>query len=116
MLNAIQFSRERQTVEIRTKLLLPENAIEISVQDHGTGMDDDVKRRVFELFYTTRDEGTGLGLYSSRRCAQRNHWKLNLVASARDKGTTFSLLIPIKKEEDGSADREQPAHSRDRLL
>jgi two-component system NtrC family sensor kinase len=72
--------------------------LRIEVADEGIGMSDDVRRHIFEPFYTTKegDEGKGLGLGLSvvYGIVQRNRGTIE-VDSELDAGTTFTLRFPL---------------------
>jgi two-component system sensor histidine kinase PilS (NtrC family) len=51
----------------------------LEVQDHGEGIPVDVEEQIFEPFYTTRADGTGLGLYLARELCEGNQASLNLM-------------------------------------
>ncbi|MCP4196530.1 MAG: PAS domain S-box protein [Proteobacteria bacterium] len=69
----------------------------IEVTDNGTGMNEDVRKRIFEPFFTTKAEGigTGLGLSVSYFIVTENHGGTMEVASRIDKGTTFTIRLPL---------------------
>jgi two-component system NtrC family sensor kinase len=68
----------------------------VQVDDTGCGMSEDVRRRVFEPFYTTKDvgKGTGLGLSLSFSIAQRHGGAIH-VRSTLGAGSSFRLWVPI---------------------
>lgn len=69
----------------------------IEVQDTGTGMTEEVKRRCLEMFYSTKGEkGSGLGLGMVHELVRKHRGQLE-VESEPDNGTTFRLLIPIAR-------------------
>ena len=71
--------------------------VRIIVADSGHGMSEDVKRRVFEPFYTTKGiGGTGLGLWISKGIIDKHGGVLQLYSSFREgkSGTAFSLFLP----------------------
>ena len=72
----------------------------IEVEDNGPGMSEDVRRRVFEPFYTTKPpgDGTGLGLSVSYFIIANNHQGAIEVDSAPGKGTRFIIRLPLDKE------------------
>ena len=51
----------------------------LEVQDHGEGIPVEVEEQIFEPFYTTRVDGTGLGLYLARELCEGNQASLNLM-------------------------------------
>lgn len=63
------------------------------VRDTGEGMPPDVLAQVFHPFFTTRREGTGLGLYLVHRIAE-DHGGVVLVDSQEGRGTVFYLALP----------------------
>ncbi len=68
----------------------------ITISDSGTGMHPDVQQRIFEPFFTTKDsgKGAGLGLATVYRTVH-NHKGFITFQSELNKGTTFSIHIPI---------------------
>jgi signal transduction histidine kinase len=70
----------------------------VRVQDTGRGMPEDVRERIFEPFYTTKDDGTGLGLCIAAQIMARHGGRLVLESSTQ-RGTTFAVWIPIARRE-----------------
>lgn len=70
----------------------------ISVKDSGTGMDETIRARMFEPFFTTREtgQGTGLGL-SVVYGIVANHEGFITVESAPGKGSNFRVFLPKSK-------------------
>ena len=66
----------------------------VSIRDTGIGMSEEVQANLFKAFFTTKKDGTGLGLLSCRRILD-NHRSYLRVESAPGKGTTFSLYFPL---------------------
>jgi signal transduction histidine kinase len=68
----------------------------IAVSDAGPGFGEDVAKRLFEPFFTTRPAGTGLGLATARKIV-RDHDGAIDVASAPGKGSRFEIWLPAAK-------------------
>ncbi len=70
----------------------------ITFEDNGIGMTDEVRKNIFDPFYTTKPvgEGTGLGLSISFGIVDRHNGKIE-VTTEPGKGTSFCILLPLKK-------------------
>jgi signal transduction histidine kinase len=78
----------------------PENLVRLSVKDAGTGFEPQAADRLFRAFYTTKDDGMGIGLSISRSIIEAHQGRL--WATPNDgHGATFSFVIPRRPE--GSA-------------
>jgi len=81
---------------IRTEL--DENGqVRLSVADAGVGFDLHAADRLFEAFYTTKNEGMGIGLSVSRSVIERHHGRLWATPN-NGPGVTFSFSIPCESE------------------
>jgi two-component system sensor histidine kinase PilS (NtrC family) len=76
-------------------------AIIITVQDTGPGIAPDVRERMFEPFYSTKESGSGIGLYVTRRIVE-SHGGTIEVTSVLEKGTTFTIRLPQRQQEQHS--------------
>lgn len=76
----------------------------LSVIDSGQGMDDEVKRRIFEPYYTTkgRGEARGMGLSVVHGIVSSLGGKIT-VASSVGQGTTFTVYLPLMEQARGQA-------------
>ncbi len=100
--NAIKFSPERKW--IRISLVQENQSIVLSVQDKGIGIPESEQKKIFEKFYragsslvhTTKGSGLGLSLVKQIMLA---HGGTVRVQSKPGRGSTFSMVFPIKKEE-----------------
>ncbi len=69
--------------------------VRLSVTDNGPGIEPAALNKVFDLLYTTKTDGTGLGLWLSRRIVQEHSGKIE-VQSEVGKGTTFTITLPAE--------------------
>ncbi|MBO0350669.1 AAA family ATPase [Phormidium pseudopriestleyi FRX01] len=87
-----------KTIRIRTEV--KENCVAIHIADNGSGMTNEVQKKLFNTFFTTKPEGkgTGLGLSISHQIiVERHHGEL-LCTSQPGEGTEFIIQIPIHLE------------------
>lgn len=73
----------------------PEEVL-VVVEDTGTGIASDNLNRIFDPLFTTKAKGTGLGLTISQGIVEAHGGKIE-VTSVLNKGTTFTVRLPIKK-------------------
>jgi signal transduction histidine kinase len=69
----------------------------MDIEDNGPGMDEEVRKRLFEPFYTTKgvDKGTGLGLSIAYFIVKEDHGGFLTVSSAPGQGACFTLKLPL---------------------
>ena len=99
--NAVKYSDDRSTVEVRVRSVADRetNSIEITVRDFGIGIPSRDLERIFERFYRVdraraRDTGgTGLGLAIVRHVATNHRGEVR-VSSREGEGSTFTLRLP----------------------
>ncbi|KAF1014826.1 MAG: Sensor kinase CckA [Stenotrophomonas maltophilia] len=84
-----------------------EDALRISVIDDGTGMDADILSHLFNPFFTTKANGTGLGLISCKRIVEGAGGSIQ-VHSQVGQGTRFDLRLPMRQQMPGIETVEQP--------
>lgn len=72
--------------------------VEVVFSDTGRGMSEDVQERIFEPFFSTKENGTGLGLAVSRQIIQAHGGSIR-CESTPGEGTTFVLRLPCAREE-----------------
>ena len=81
--------------------------IEIRVSDTGCGIPPDILPHVFEPFFTTkRGRGTGLGLSISMAYVRSHNGEIR-VDSVPNHGTTVTLTLPIRQEEEKPNAKEE---------
>lgn len=70
-----------------------EDLVKLTVADDGPGLPRDVAGKAFELFYTTKPDGTGMGLPLARNIIEDHGGSLRLVPS--DEGAEFEISLPV---------------------
>jgi signal transduction histidine kinase len=68
----------------------------VSIQDTGTGIDPEIRPKLFSKFATKSFSGTGLGLFISKAIVEAHGGKIWAENNADGKGATFSFSLPIK--------------------
>jgi len=94
-LNLLRNSREAMPEggQLRVRSRVENGAVEVVFQDTGRGMTPDVKERIFEPFFSTKEGGTGLGLAVSQQIVQAHGGSIR-CESAPGQGTTFVVRLP----------------------
>jgi signal transduction histidine kinase len=83
------------TIELRSD----QDGIILAITDTGIGMDRETLERIFEPFYSTKGEGTGLGLSVSYGIIQGHHGELR-VASEPGQGSQFTIWQPYDRPQE----------------
>jgi PAS domain S-box-containing protein len=73
----------------------------VSVEDSGTGLNPEDTERIFDSFFTTKPQGTGMGLSISRSIIEGHQGRLS-ASSGIDQGAVFSVLLPAVRPADGA--------------
>ena len=90
-------------------------AVCLRVSDTGIGMDPAVQAQLFTPFFTTKHEGTGLGLLSCKRIVESYGGRID-VRSAPGEGTCFELRLPLALETEEPASDEHAAEGRNQRI
>jgi hypothetical protein len=88
-----------------TTALDDEDRVCLSVRDSGVGFEPGGAGKLFDAFYTTKDDGMGIGLSVSRSIIEHHRGRLWAVPNDGP-GATFSFSIPREPEECPHADRK----------
>jgi two-component system CheB/CheR fusion protein len=103
--------RDQRTITLKTSLPDPEH-VQITIADIGEGIPIDKIGAIFEVFYTSKLDGMGMGLALSRTIAEDHDGQL-WAESEQGHGATFYLKLPIVSEpeqpETGEPQEESPA-------
>jgi signal transduction histidine kinase len=94
LVNARQVMRDGGTVTVATHMGPGGEAV-VEVRDTGPGIPEEARGRVFDLFYSNRGGGTGLGLPIARQIVERHGGTIE-VQSTMGEGTTFVIRLPRK--------------------
>ncbi|MBI2951900.1 hypothetical protein HYY27_07395 [bacterium] len=68
--------------------------VEVAVADTGEGMPEEVQRQLFTPFFTTKENGTGLGLATARKIVEAHRGTIR-VTSEVGRGSTFAIALPL---------------------
>jgi signal transduction histidine kinase len=77
-----------------------DNDIIIQFSDNGSGISEELINNIFDPFFSTKPNGTGLGLFVSYGIIQNHHGSIE-VESQLNKGTTFTIKLPISHSHNG---------------
>ena len=86
------------------------NGLRIWVRDDGTGIAAENCDRLFQPYFTTKQHGTGLGLFMARKLLAEHGGTIE-CESAAGAGTTFTVRLPAVQEERTDTHRALPAAS-----
>jgi len=98
LLNAIQSIDDTGTLTVKTFFSDHDNKVNIRICDTGRGIDENAKNKVFNLFYSDKITGTGLGLPISKSIVETNNGELRLENTS-NKGSCFIITLPSSKTE-----------------
>jgi signal transduction histidine kinase len=93
LLNAVQAME--QTGTVRVEISSREDCACVVVSDDGRGIPAHNLPNIFRPFYTTKGNGTGLGLSLARRIVEDHHGRID-VSSVLGKGSEFTVLLPFR--------------------
>jgi signal transduction histidine kinase len=103
ILNAIQASEPKKKIYLQTRTSTAADlryqhmaCVFVSLRDEGPGISAKDFNNVFQPFFTTKHEGTGLGLPTSKRIVEAHHGEL-LLDSELGRGTTFTTVLPVEQ-------------------
>jgi signal transduction histidine kinase len=89
---------------ITTEYHEAEDCVRIKIEDNGQGIPEEDIPKLFDPFFTTKDvgRGTGLGLSVSYGIVERHEGRIE-VESEVGKGSAFTVVLPVRMQEDGEA-------------
>ncbi|MCH8193318.1 MAG: PAS domain-containing protein [Planctomycetes bacterium] len=108
--NAVKYTPEQGRIKVQVGVDTADNELFVRVSDTGIGIPPDDVAKVFDKFYRAKDKrlahitGSGLGLSIARELIRLHDGDI-VVESELDKGSTFTITLPITRE--GHADGDQ---------
>jgi PAS domain S-box-containing protein len=113
--NALKFSEPGSTVNV--KVAVRDGDLLFQVTDHGTGIQEEAMKHLFERFYRVEGEtvrgGTGLGLYISKQIIDAHGGRI-WVESKFGQGSTFSFTLPLNNTKGGNENVKENSGNRRR--
>jgi len=94
--NAREAMPEGGTIEILARDL--GDHVEIDVADEGEGVPEEAREHLFDLFYTTRERGTGLGLPLTRQIIDAHGGRIQCLPR-EPRGTIFRITLPKRRND-----------------
>ena len=96
LLNSVQAIPESGLVRVTVFAHNDNQEAVITVSDTGRGIPPEALPNIFRPFFTTKGNGTGLGLSLARRIVEEHHGRIEVETSS-GKGTTFSVTLPTRQ-------------------
>jgi two-component system CheB/CheR fusion protein len=99
--NAIWYSKENGSIKIKSEV--KNRMLILKIIDDGLGLSWRDKYNLFKRFYRgnravkMNTDGMGLGLYMAREIIRRHHGSIRAVSKGKDKGSTFSIHLPLDR-------------------
>ncbi len=106
LINAVEASPQNSQVILQTAFLPngqaprfsefngQNGALQVSVIDFGSGMSEETRDRIFEAFYTTKRNGTGLGMMITQEIIKKHNGRIE-IESEEGAGTKVSVFLPV---------------------
>lgn len=94
--NALEAMKETEALKVKIKVQNQKNKVKIKIIDNGVGMTKETLNHLSEIFYTTKRNGTGLGVAFSKEVIEVHGGTLS-YNSTLNKGTTTTILLPKEK-------------------
>jgi PAS domain S-box-containing protein len=94
LLNAQKAMPAGGNIEVRLSHNPAEGSVRIEVEDHGPGISEEVRKKLFQPFFTTRTDGTGLGLATCLKNVQYHGGTIEVYSEA-GRGARFVVTLPL---------------------
>ena len=93
--NALEAKKENLPLNVIINVKKYKNITKIDITDNGIGMDKETLENMNKIFYTTKSNGTGLGVVLSTEIVEMHKGTIKYL-STKDVGTTVSISLPLK--------------------
>ena len=107
--NAIQAMGEHGELKFSTRQS-GADSVELVISDNGPGIPDEQREKIFNPFYTTRSEGTGLGLAVVSAITHAHGGSIRIESNNADtnsQGTTFIMRLPVSRAQRNDFNKER---------
>ena len=94
IVNALAAMPDGGVLTVRTAVA--DQELRIGISDTGQGIPDEFRSRVFEPYFTTKSEGTGMGLALSEKIVAEHGGNIEFRTSTE--GTVFEIVLPLDQE------------------
>ena len=94
LLNARNVTPPGGNIDVRLSYDRDEHRVHLQVEDNGPGIPEEIRKKIFQPFFTTRTDGTGLGLATCLKNVQYHGGSVD-VESEMGVGTRFNVTIPL---------------------
>ncbi|WP_182867725.1 hybrid sensor histidine kinase/response regulator [Rhodopirellula sp. JC639] len=94
--NACDATRERESATVSINVTLGDDYARVAVRDNGAGISEQQQAKIFDAFFTTKEEGIGMGLAISKSIVEAHGGKLSFDSSPD--GSTFYVTLPLSKD------------------
>lgn len=94
--NSIEAKDDKRKLKITTTVKKLKDEIQIKIEDTGTGISKENLEKIYKVFYTTKEHGTGIGVALSKEIIEQHHGSINYQSQV-GKGTKVTILLPLKE-------------------
>lgn len=95
--NALDAMPDGGILSIKLLVSAKDGRAALRITDTGEGIDEHVLPHIFELHFTTKNTGTGVGLYVAREVFRRHRGSVEVLQSEIGAGTTFQVVLPVSE-------------------
>ena len=93
--NSIEASAKNKKLIIKVSIKKLKDEVKIRIEDNGVGMTEETLSKISKIFYTTKQNGTGLGVALSKEIVEQHHGSM-IYKSELGKGTKVNIFLPAK--------------------